>query len=719
MLPLAELPSVRLRVRSTNDLKQAAFALTFALVLCAQNVSAQKNPGVTGIAGRSDTRAAQADKKVTPDGVSKMVREGKLPPSRLFDYATADGANSYHLGELPASVLQQGDDGDKGKRGAKRLRIGVARDLNVTLDALKSASVFSLPEGETRIFSVVSDKAKQVRLFFTNVNIPEGGRLYVYSRENPDEVFGPLTKRGLNDTGEFWTPPMNGDAAVIELYLPSGVRLESTAFTVTKVNHIYLDAATIGASDSLKLDGFDTFAAGTCNLDVRSEWAEVAKSVGRMQFVAADNSGSYVCTGTLLNAVNNDQTPYFLTANHCISQPSEAQSLSVRWNYNSPGTFNTAPSSYGATLLRTGEATDYTLLMINGALPNGLYWSGWSPNNINSNSAVTGIHHPKGDYKRISFGTKTSNSTAFYGKSGHAVRWNSGGGTTEGGSSGSGLFFGSPSDARVIGTLMGGAALCENQTGADYYARFDITYPFLADLLAGGSDDAFENNDTRAAARQVQPQPHGSGAGSTVSLNNLIVKSTSEDWYKVIVPAGNGLTIQAEYRYADGDIDVELYRENETAPVAAGRVKSDNENVSFTNSTDSPVEIFVRTFLASDTRADYNLRVDFSGFGCSLGVTPRTITTGSSVTQGSLAVTSSNAPVQCAWTARSNVEWITVPTQAPRSGSGTVTYQVAANTTSASRTGTLTVAGQTVTVTQSGQAARKTRVMPRLMRRTP
>lgn len=715
MLPLAELPSVRLRVRSTNDLKQAAFAffaLTFALMLCAQNVVAQKNPGVTGIAGRSDTRAAQADKKVTPDGVSKMVREGKLPPSRLFDYATADGANSYHLGELPASVLQQGDDGDKGKRGAKRLRIGVARDLNVTLDALKSASVFSLPEGETRIFSVVSDKAKQVRLFFTNVNIPEGGRLYVYSRENPDEVFGPLTKRGLNDTGEFWTPPMNGDAAVVELYLPSGVRLESTAFTVTKVNHIYLDAATIGASDSLKLDGFDTFAAGTCNLDVRSEWAEVAKSVGRMQFIAADNSGSYVCTGTLLNAVNNDQTPYFLTANHCISQPSEAQSLSVRWNYNSPGTFNTAPSSYGATLLRTGEATDYTLLMINGALPNGLYWSGWSPNNINSNSAVTGIHHPKGDYKRISFGTKTSNSTAFYGKSGHAVRWNSGGGTTEGGSSGSGLFFGSPSDARVIGTLMGGAALCENQTGADYYARFDITYPFLADLLAGGSDDVFEDNDTQATARTANTLI-GTGINP-----GMIVKSTDEDWYRFTVPANSVFNVETAFTNQRGNIDLEIYRASDSAPAVSARTGNDNEYIVFNNFSDVAAEITLRVFLASDTRQDYGLAaIIINNNACEFGVSPLSVNAAANGTTTSAAVSSRFN--QCTWSARSNVEWITITSGANGSGNSNVTYQVAANTTRATRTGTLTVAGQTVTVTQSGQAARKTRVMPRLMRRTP
>ena len=34
-----------------------------------------------------------------------------------------------------------------------------------------------------------------------------------------------------------------------------------------------------------------------------------------------DNGGEYVCTGTLLNNVAQDWTPYFLTANHCVDTP--------------------------------------------------------------------------------------------------------------------------------------------------------------------------------------------------------------------------------------------------------------------------------------------------------------------------------------------------------------------------------------------------------------
>ena len=67
---------------------------------------------------------------------------------------------------------------------------------------------------------------------------------------------------------------------------------------------------------------------------------------------------------------------------------------------------------------------------------------------------------------------------------------------------------------------------------------------------------------------------------------------------------------------------------------------------------------------------------------------------------GNLNVTAAGGG--CAWTAASNVAWITITSGASGSGSGTVNYSVAANGTPSSRTGTLTIAGQTFTVTQAG-----------------
>jgi all-beta uncharacterized protein len=59
-----------------------------------------------------------------------------------------------------------------------------------------------------------------------------------------------------------------------------------------------------------------------------------------------------------------------------------------------------------------------------------------------------------------------------------------------------------------------------------------------------------------------------------------------------------------------------------------------------------------------------------------------------------------SAPGGCAWTAQSNVSWITITSGASSSGNGTATFSVAANNNGLARTGTITVAAATVTVTQ-------------------
>jgi hypothetical protein len=78
--------------------------------------------------------------------------------------------------------------------------------------------------------------------------------------------------------------------------------------------------------------------------------------------------------------------------------------------------------------------------------------------------------------------------------------------------------------------------------------------------------------------------------------------------------------------------------------------------------------------------------------------------TGTSVsaaaTSGSVNVTAGSG---CAWSAVSNASWITVTGGTPGSGSGAVTFSVAANNTASQRSGTITIDGQTYTVEQAAQ----------------
>ena len=79
-------------------------------------------------------------------------------------------------------------------------------------------------------------------------------------------------------------------------------------------------------------------------------------------------------------------------------------------------------------------------------------------------------------------------------------------------------------------------------------------------------------------------------------------------------------------------------------------------------------------------------------------VTPTSVSVPST---GSTSAVSVITGTSCSWTAVSTVSWITVTSGATGSGIGQVNYTVAANTTTAARTGSLIVAGVTVTFTQA------------------
>ena len=80
-----------------------------------------------------------------------------------------------------------------------------------------------------------------------------------------------------------------------------------------------------------------------------------------------------------------------------------------------------------------------------------------------------------------------------------------------------------------------------------------------------------------------------------------------------------------------------------------------------------------------------------------------TPTTQNVVAAGGGQTASVTTATGCAWTAVSNnTSWITVTGGSSGTGNGTVNYNVAANTATSSRPGTLTVAGQTLDVTQAG-----------------
>ena len=207
--------------------------------------------------------------------------------------------------------------------------------------------------------------------------------------------------------------------------------------------------------------------------------------------VYVEGGSTYICTGTLLNdTVPGTQVPWFYSAHHCISTQAVASTLNTHWNYEATSCGSGVSTTRsilggGADYMFSDENTDALLLKLRNPAPAVAMFAGWDAGPLAASSEVFAIHHPAGDARKVSSGQHVpADSDAVS----HAAGWLSG--TTEGGSSGSGLFTRSGEGFRLRGGLYGGFASCAN-TGSlsntdnrDWYSRFDVVFPDIRQHIA-------------------------------------------------------------------------------------------------------------------------------------------------------------------------------------------------------------------------------------------
>ena len=321
-----------------------------------------------------------------------------------------------------------------------------------------------------------SDGASSLNFAFGRYQLPEGAELHVYSPDGSD-ISGPYTATH-NSAGQLWTPVLRGSEAIVEVALPPAAR-DQLQLQLTQVNHGFLEFWQAGAREK----------SGSCNIDVAcpqgDAWRDDIRSVARYTI-----GGQFLCSGQLVNNTRQDFTPYFLTAHHCLSTAEEAASTVFYWNFQASSCGGAADgrlnqSQSGASLVSTYSVSDFSLLKLNQQPDSAfkVYYTGWDASTA-SPDAVTCIHHPAGDEKRISFASGGAKATSYGGSGGgdgthlQVARWDIG--TTEGGSSGSGLWNNAH---RLVGQLHGGNAACDTPDGSDWFGRLAVSW-------AGGGTDA-------------------------------------------------------------------------------------------------------------------------------------------------------------------------------------------------------------------------------------
>ena len=363
------------------------------------------------------------------------------------------------------------------KQGA--VRYAITRDTDIPLT--EQLSWQALPDGR-RVARArfLSPTAASVSVSFADAWLPPGGRIWMEAADGTDRHTRPLTEREARG-GVLYTPIVRADELLLTVVLPAGGPLP----------RLHVTGIHVGVRPFAHLP---PPPQGSCNIDVvcpeSAGWEAEIDAVAVYGF-----SGSFFCTGFMLNNTAEDQTPYFATAEHCGLDSRNDNSLTVYWNYESENCGDLSGGRIrdyqtGSTWRMEYRDADWTLVELSSA-PDPSFevaFAGWDRTGTDTTSAVT-IHHPGTDEKAISFENDPTTVTSDYSNSpsssGTHIRvedWDAG--TTEGGSSGSPLF--SP-EHRVIGALTGGYAACSNNE-ADWYGRL-----YTAWTGDGSSDGRLSN----------------------------------------------------------------------------------------------------------------------------------------------------------------------------------------------------------------------------------
>ncbi len=328
-------------------------------------------------------------------------------------------------------------------------------------------------------------EALTINLSYSNFWIPKGASFHLYS---PDfsEHRGAFTHLNNKGFAGWATGLTKGEEIILEYYEPAKLAGQGT-IAISEIVHGYRSIRSLVDKDGI-MRAYGS--SGGCNNDINcpewTAWLTVKKSVALILV-----NGNRSCTGALINNVEQDCTPYFLTANHCLGNlnaPANASNWSFVFNYESPSCGgpdgNFAETASGASLVANGANSDFALFLLDEDVTvYDTYFAGFS--NVNSPAAnVTGIHHPAGDVMKISY-YNTSPVSAEQGTMWEVTDWTDG--TTEPGSSGSPLF---DENMRIVGQLYGGSAACAGADSQGYDIYGKVSYSW---------DTASASNDQLAA----------------------------------------------------------------------------------------------------------------------------------------------------------------------------------------------------------------------------
>lgn len=459
-------------------------------------------PGVA-LSGNGDVRAASP----MASGPPAAFRPSSAAPKASVELTLPAAAAKRILLDEPTQA-ERSSLKEKNKSAARRvgranpgksrpLAIGFPRALPVEARAIRLSSLSWQAAGDGGVaarIEITSPGAAAVRIALALPDVHPDLTLKFAGNGGRAEVSGPypanVVAEAAKRDGMYWTPVLEGDTAIIEIQAAAGVTFDGVALLMGPLSHLVVAGEALQrVADKRNSDIGDS---GSCNIDVAcvapsTALTQAANSVGKLLF--NDRAGStYLCSGTMLKELSAAFTPYLFTAAHCIDDAFLASTLNVYWFFRAQACGSTQPPPYvlqtgGAMLLGRSDDFDWALLRLNREPPAGVVFSAWRAEPVPEGAIGTGLHHPSGDLAKFSQGNTTGYQLFSDGSSFIRMQWSQG--TTETGSSGSGLFTFLQSGGyyELRGGLFGGDASCTFPTGPDYYSRLDNMLPVTRQYL--------------------------------------------------------------------------------------------------------------------------------------------------------------------------------------------------------------------------------------------
>lgn len=307
--------------------------------------------------------------------------------------------------------------------------------------------------------------------------------------------------------GTLLTPVVEGDTAVVEIEARSDAELDHATLSVPRLAHLVVGGADLAAPVAAVQRASGIGSAASCNVDAACASSgdpaleTLARSAAKLVFVG-EGGLSYVCSGTLINDTAATNTPYVLTADHCIDSMAAARSIASFWLFataacGAQGTQPYVQLTGGATLLGRSQDDDWSLLRLDETPPAGTRLAAWRAEPIAIGTPIVSLHHPRGDLLKANRGTVTGIVPLvdeLVDGDFTQVTWASG--ITEGGSSGGLLATVGMGGYEVRGALYGGLSTCSRPADPDYFSRLETMLPLVREYLTPA---AVPSDDTAVA----------------------------------------------------------------------------------------------------------------------------------------------------------------------------------------------------------------------------